>query len=113
MPQQNTNNSKLAIVHLGCEVSKTLKGGCCELAGEVRFADVLLCRRHARQLQAQDRVLLLRGILSCLEISLRSLPLRRDRNLTLLLRAQRAQATRELYRAHEELQQLKEEEDAS
>ena len=107
MPEENTKN-KLAIVHLRCEVSKTLKGGHCDLAGEVEFGDVLLCGRHARQLEAQDRVDLLRGIVSCLDLSLRSIPLRRDRNLTLLLWTQRAQATRELNRAHEELQQAKE-----
>jgi hypothetical protein len=112
MPQKNTNN-KLTLVHLPCEVSRTLKGGYCELAGEIEFADVLLCRRHARQLQAQDRVGLLRGIVSTLELTLRSILLRKDRDLTLLVRAQRAQATQELARAHEDLQQVEEEEYAS
>ena len=106
-------NHKLTLVHLRCEISKTLKGGYCERAGEVEFADVLLCRRHARQLQAQDRVDLLGGIVSSLELSLSSILLRKDRDLTLLVRAQRAQATQELARAHEDLQQLKEEEYAS
>ena len=108
MPEENTNN-KLTIVHLPCEVGKTLKGGCCELAGEVRFADVLLCRRHARQLEAQDRVGLLRGIVSSLELCLRSISLRKDRDLTSLVRAQRARAIQELARAHEDLQQVEEE----
>jgi hypothetical protein len=108
MPQENTNN-KLTIVHLPCEISRTLKGGCCEHAEEVQFADVLLCRRHARQLQAQDRVDLLRGIVSSLELSLRSILLRKDRDLTLLVRGQRAQAAQELARAHKDLQQVEEE----
>jgi hypothetical protein len=112
MPQENTNN-ELTIVHLPCEVGKTLKGGCCELAGQVRFADVLLCRRHARKLQAQDRVGLLRGIVSSSELILRSILLRKDRDLTLLVRAQRARAIQELARAQEDLRQVEEEEDAS
>jgi hypothetical protein len=112
MPDENHKN-ELTIVYPRCEVEETLKGGECELAGEVDFKGVLLCGRHARQLEAQDRVALLRGIISCLEISLRSLPLRRDRNLTLLLRAKRAQTTRELYLAHEDLRRTQEEEDAS
>jgi hypothetical protein len=110
MPDENAKK-KPAIVYPRCEVGETLKGGYCELAGEVEFGGVLLCRRHARQLEAQDRADLLRGILSCLELSLRSVPLRRDKNLILLLRANRAQAIRELYRAHEDLRQA--EEDAS
>jgi hypothetical protein len=83
----------------------------CELAGEVEFGDVLLCRRHTSQLEAQDWVRLLVGIVSSLELSLRSIPLLKDRDLTLLLRAQRAQAKRELALAREDLKQLDDEED--
>ena len=111
MPNENVKN-ELTIVYPRCQVQETLKGRDCELAGEVEFGGVLLCTRHARRLEAEDRVALLRGIISCLELSLRSLPLRRDRTLTFLLRAQRAQATRELYFANEDLRQA-EEEDAS
>src|SRR3954447_22018806 len=95
-------NNNSTIAHRRCEISQTLKSGYCELAGEVEFRGVLLCGRHARQLQAQDRRDLLKGIVSSLDLSLRSVPLRRDKNLTLLLRAQRAQATRELARAYED-----------
>jgi len=102
---------KLAIVHPPCEIAKTLKGGDCERAGEIDFGDVLLCRRHASQLQAHDRVGLLVGIISSLELSLRSIPLRKDRELALLVRAQRAQAKRELARAREDLKQLDEEQE--
>jgi hypothetical protein len=91
-----------------CEVDETLQGGHCEVAGEVPFDGVLLCVWHARRSEAQDRVELLTGIVSCLQISLRSIPLRRDKNLTLLLRAQRAQATRELARASEDLRRAEE-----
>ena len=103
--------SKLAIVNLPCEIGETLKGGDCELAGEVEFGDVLLCRRHASQLEVQDRVGLLVGIVSSLDISLRSIPLRKDRDLALLLRAQLAQAKRELALAREDLKQLDDEEE--
>src|SRR5947209_17613976 len=107
MLDDNVSNN-LTIAHPRCEVSQTLKGGDCELTGEVEFWGVLLCGRHARLLQVQDRIDLLRGIIGSLNLSLRSIPLRRDKNLTLLLRAQRAQATRELARAYEDLQRLEE-----
>src|SRR4051812_27295339 len=107
MPDDNTNN-KPRIAHPRCEVSQTLKGGYCERAGEVEFGGVLLCGRHAGQLQVRDRTVLLKGIVSSLDLSLRSIPLRRDKNLTLLLRAERAQATLELARAYEDLQRVKE-----
>jgi len=75
---------KLAIVNLRCEIARTLKGGDCQRAGEVEFGDVLLCRRHAKQLEAHDRVGLLVGMVSSLELSLRSIPLRKDRELACL-----------------------------
>jgi len=102
---------KLAIVNLRCEIARTLKGGDCQRAGEVEFGDVLLCRRHAKQLEAHDRVGLLVGMVSSLELSLRSIPLRKDRELALLVRARRAQAKRELARAREDLKQLGNEEE--
>jgi hypothetical protein len=110
----DTVKRKLAIVHPPCEIAKTLKGGDCERAGEVEFGDVLLCRRHASRLEAHDRIGLLVGMVSSLELSLRSIPLRKDREVALLVRAQRAQAKRELARAREDLKQLDtEEEDVS
>jgi hypothetical protein len=102
--------SKLEIVKLPCEINMTLKGGDCEREGEVEFGGVLLCRRHASQLEAHDRVSLLVGIVSSLELSLRSIPLRKDRELALLVRAQRVQAKRELALAQEDLEQLDNEE---
>ena len=96
-------NSPPSAVYPRCEVRETLQGGHCELAGEVEFKGVLLCERHARQFEARDRVDLLTGIVSSLELSLSSIPLRKDKNLTLLLRAKRAEASRELARAQGDL----------
>lgn len=106
MPDEYVN--KYAIAYPRCEVSETLKGGYCELAGEVEFEGVLLCERHARQFEAQDRVDLLTGIVSSLELSLSSIPLRKDKNVTLLLRAKRADASRELARAQGDLRRAEE-----
>ena len=86
-----------------CEFEHTLKGECCDKIGEVRWDGVLVCESHARQLQAQERIDLLRGIVSCLELCLRNIALRRDTNLVGLLRARRAGAARELELAYQEL----------
>ena len=86
-----------------CEVSKTLQGGDCDLSGKVGFEGLLLCERHARQIEAQDRISLLEGIVSSLGLCLRSIPLRKHKDFSVLVRAQQAQATRELARAYEDL----------
>jgi hypothetical protein len=86
-----------------CEFDHTLKGECCEKRGEVRWDDLLLCESHAAQLEAQERVDLLRGIVSCLELCLSNLAVRRDTILVGLLRARRAGAARELELAYQEL----------
>jgi hypothetical protein len=88
-----------------CEFEATLKGEYCEQIGEVRLDGLLLCNRHARRLESQDRIDLLRGIISCLELCLSNLALRRDKSLVGLLRAQRAAAARELELAYQELRQ--------
>jgi hypothetical protein len=88
-----------------CEFDHTLKGECCEKRGEVRRDGLLLCESHARRLEAQERVDLLRGIVSCLELSLSNLALRRDTNLVGLLRARRAGAARELELAYQQFGQ--------
>jgi hypothetical protein len=88
-----------------CELDHTLKGEYCEKRGEVRLDGLLLCKRHARRLEAQERVDLLRGIVSCLELCLRNITLRRDKNLVDLLRARRASAARELELAYQEHRQ--------
>jgi len=86
-----------------CEVDHTLKGECCDKRGKVRLDGLLLCESHARQLETQERIDLLRGIDSCLELCLSNLALRRDKNLVGLLRARRAGAARELEFAYQDL----------
>ena len=88
-----------------CEFEATLKGEYCEQIGEVRLDGLLLCNRHARQLESQDKIALLQGIISCLELCLRNITLRRDTTLVGLLRAERAGAARELELAYQELRQ--------
>ena len=86
-----------------CEFDHTLKGGYCKEKGKVRLDGLLLCERHAHQLEAQDKIDLLRGIISCLDLCLSNLALRRDANLVQLLRAKRAAAAAEMKPAYEEL----------
>ena len=105
MPNHEKTPERLAIVHSSCALGETLEGGHCELLGEAEFKGLLLCRSHARQFEAQDRIDLLEGIISCLELCLMNLRLRRDKNLIGLLRAQRAQAIQELDQAYEDLRQ--------
>jgi hypothetical protein len=102
-------NDRPTIAYLHCEVSETLQGGYCERSGQVGFKGLLLCERHARQLKAQDRTGLLEGIVSSLELCSRSIPLRKNKDLSILLRAHRAQATRELAHALEDLRRVTEE----
>jgi hypothetical protein len=88
---------------LSCEFEGTLTGGHCEERGEVRLDGLLLCERHAEQLEAQDKIDLLRGIISCLDLCLSNLALRRDTNLVRHLRAERAAAAAEMEPAYEAL----------
>ena len=99
-------NDRLAIAYPRCEVEKTLRGGYCDFSGRVGFKDLLLCERHARLLAAQDRTGLLEGIVSSLELCSRSIPLRKNKDLS--IRVQRAQATRELAHALEDLRRATE-----
>jgi hypothetical protein len=113
VPDDDRLNNLLTIAYPRCEVEKTLRGGYCELSRKVDFAGLLLCERHARLIEAQDRMDLLEGIVSSLGLCLRSIPLRKNKDLSILLRAQRAQATRELAHALEDLRQATEEEECS
>ena len=101
-------NDRLAIAYPRCEVEKTLHGGYCERSGKVGFKGLFLCERHARLLGAQDRTDLLEGIVSSLELCSRSIPLRKNKDFSILLRVQRAQATRELTHALEDLRRTTE-----
>jgi hypothetical protein len=98
-------NDLLTIAYPRCEVGETLRGRFCELFVKVGFEGLVLCERHARLLEAQDRIGLLEGIVSSLELCSRSIPLRKNKGSSVLLRAQRAQATRELAHALEALRQ--------
>jgi hypothetical protein len=97
--------NRAATEYLRCEVADTLQGGHCELAAEAEFQGLLLCEWHARQSEAYDRMDLLRGIVSSLDLCLRNVLLRRDSDLVRLLRYRRAHASQELHRAHEDLRQ--------
>src|SRR5919107_1966531 len=109
MPKDDNVSDRPALAYPRCEVEETLQGGYCESCGRAGFKGLLLCERHARLLRAQDRTALLGGIVSSLELCSRSIPLRKNKDLSVLLRAQRAQATRELAHALEDLRRATEE----
>ena len=106
-------NDLLTIAYPRCEVAETLRGGYCERSGKIGFKGLVLCERHAGQLEAQDRMGLLEGIVSCLGLCLSSIPLRKNKDLSMAVRAQRAQATRELAHACEDLRRATQEECSS
>ena len=113
VPDDEKLSNLLTIAYPRCQVAETLQGGYCERSGKVEFAGLVLCERHAGQLEAQDRMALLEGIVSCLGLCLSSIPLRKNRDLSMVVRAQRAQATRELAHACEDLRRDTEEECSS
>ena len=80
-------NNLLTIAYPRCEVAETLQGEYCERSGTVGFAGLRLCERHARLLEAQDRMTLLEGIVSSLGLCLRSIPLRKNKDVSMLVRA--------------------------
>lgn len=108
MPDNKTMNQPTAVSRTHCEVEETLRGGYCYALWEVDLGGVLLCGRHARCLEAQDRVDLLNGVVSSLQLSLRSMPLYRDTELALLLQTERAEAAQKLNLAHEALRRVEE-----
>ena len=107
------HNNLLTIAYPRCEVAETLRGGYCERSGKIGFKGLVLCEQHARLLEDQDRIALLEGIVSSLGLCLRSIPLRKNRDLSMVVRARRAQATRKLAHALEDLRQATEEEECS
>ena len=111
VPHADKLNNLLTIAYPRCEVDQTLQGGgYCERSGKIGFKGLVLCEQHARLLEAQDRMALLEGIVSSLGLCLSSIPLRKNRDLSMVVRAQRAQATREIAHALEDLRQATEEE---
>src|ERR671920_2284434 len=107
VPEGAKHNGLLTIAYPRCEVEKTLRGGYCELSGKIGFKGLVLCERHARLLEAQNRMALLEGIVSCLGLCLRSIPLHKNKDLSRVVRAQHAQAARELAHAREDLRRAK------
>jgi hypothetical protein len=102
-------NNLLTIAYPRCEVAQTLQGGYCERSGKIGFKGLVLCERHARLLEAQDRMALLEGIVLSLGLCLSSIPLRKNKDLSMVVQSQRAQAARELAHARQDLRGIKEE----
>jgi hypothetical protein len=102
-------NNLLTIAYPRCEVAQTLQGGYCDLSGKIGFKGLVLCERHARQLEAQDRMALLEGIVLSLGLCLSTIPLRKNKDLSMVVQSQRAQAARELAHARQDLRGIKEE----
>jgi hypothetical protein len=109
VPDDGKLNGLLTIAYSRCEVGETLQGGYCELSGKIEFKGLLLCERHAGQLVARDRIDLLEGIVTSLGLCLRSIPLRKNKGLSMVVQAQRAQAARELPHAREDLRRATQE----
>ena len=87
-----------------CEFGEILPGERCGLPGRIWWEGKLLCETHARQSELQDRVDLLRGVITSLELCLDNVAVRRDANFVRLLKAEVAHATAELELAEEKLQ---------
>ena len=90
---------------LTCEVGKTLESTDeeCQKPAEVEFRGVSLCRSHARELYAKDRVHLWEAMILQLDITLESLNGQGDGNLGRYLELRRADAASELELAREAL----------
>ncbi|HEX2098997.1 MAG TPA: PAS domain S-box protein [Rubrobacteraceae bacterium] len=93
-----------------CEFAEILPGESCGLPGKVWSEEKLLCEMHARQSELRDRVDLLRGVITSLELCLDNVAVRRDANFVRLLKAEVAHATAELELAQGELQRAKRQE---
>lgn len=86
-----------------CEMQGTLEGVPCRFPGEIHYRGLLLCGPHAQQLEAGDSALLLQGIVSTLDLCLKSLSLRRNAELLETLKFERAEAAQELAQAKKDL----------
>jgi hypothetical protein len=76
----------------------------CELSAKASLRyGLFLCERHCRQIEAHVRLILLQGIVSVLDLCLKSLELRRDEKLIQLLRFQQAGKVQELEEARRDL----------
>jgi PAS domain S-box-containing protein len=90
-----------------CEFGEILLGESCALPGSIWSEGKLLCENHARQSELQDRIDLLQGVITSLELCLNNVAVRRDANFVQLLKAEVAHATAELELAQAELQRAK------
>ncbi len=90
-----------------CEFGELLPGESCGLPGRIWSEGKLLCETHARQSELQDRIDLLRGVITSLELCLDNVAVRRDANFVRLLKAEVAHATAELELAEGESQRVK------
>ena len=90
-----------------CEFGEILPGESCELPGKIWSEAKLLCDAHAQQSELQDRIDLLRGVITSLELCLNNVAVRRDANFVQLLKAEVAHATAELELAQGELLRAK------
>jgi PAS domain S-box-containing protein len=90
-----------------CQFGEILPGESCGLPGKIWSEGKLLCETHARQYELQDRIDLLRGVITSLELCLDNVAVRRDANFVGLLKAEVAHATAELELAQEELRRAK------
>lgn len=88
-----------------CGFDETLKGERCELPGGVRLMGLLLCQKHARQMEIEDCVASLQGITNLLELCMSNVSIRRNAVFTRLLRSQRAEVAVKLEYAHQQLRE--------
>lgn len=87
-----------------CKIDETLTGKPCSFPGEAFYGGAFVCLPHARLLGAEDRTVLLWGIVSTLDLCLQSLSFRRDSEILETLRFDRAEAFQELAQARKDLQ---------
>ena len=87
-----------------CELGQTLEGnGECQNPAEVEFKGVRLCRRHARELYARDRVDLWRATVVQLDLALESIDGQLSDDAKRRLKLRRADAAVELELAQKEI----------
>jgi PAS domain S-box-containing protein len=89
-----------------CQFGEILTGESCGLPGATLSQGKLLCEVHARQSGLQDRVDLLRGVITSLELCLDNVAVRRDANFVGLLKAEMAHTSAQLELAQGELRRM-------
>jgi hypothetical protein len=109
MDKKKTASDRHANEQSHCEVSNTLKGGYCENLGTQRTMNVLLCEKHAKQFELEERVACWEAILLHVELWSREARRRGREDVVRLLKLERAEAAAALERAHEDLNQVENE----